>query len=258
MLEALFPGYSANLGPSIAVRSLTLFSHFSARPGIAALARTIDHALLSPTLREAELETGCALAHREGVASVCVRPCSVSRARQLLAGSTVEVGTVIGFPQGGHHSAIKLAESAQALADGATELDMVINLGWALDAQYSRVVDEVEPILRLTRSQGAILKVILETAKLPEDIKIKLCQHIGSLAVDFVKTSTGYGDGGATLEDVRLLRLYSPASVQVKASGGIRTLDQALAFLEAGATRLGTGSTEALMISARQSQTNPG
>lgn len=219
----------------------------------AQLAKRIDHALLSPTLRQRELENGCALAAREQVASVCVRPCSVAAAKKLLEGSGVLVGTVIGFPQGGHHPDIKLAESARALADGARELDMVINLGWAMDEDYASINREVERILQLTRNSQALLKVILETAKLPENIKIKLCEDMGKIGVDFVKTSTGYAEGGATLEDVKLLRKNSPDSVQVKASGGIRTLEQALAFLQAGATRLGTGATEALMTAARAS-----
>ncbi len=221
------------------------------------LAVRIDHALLSPTLGETELETGCALAAREKVASVCVRPCSVSRAKKLLEGSGVKVGTVIGFPQGGHHPDIKLAESARALADGASELDMVINLGWAIDGQYGQITDEVGRILELAHRTGALLKVILETAKLPTETKIELCKHIGKLSVDFVKTSTGYAEGGATLEDVKLLRQHSPSTVQVKASGGIRTLEQALAFIQAGATRLGTGSTEALMNAARATWNHP-
>lgn len=217
----------------------------------AELAALIDHALLSPTLRDAELQAGCALAANEKVASVCVRPCSVARAKKLLQGSTVKVGTVIGFPQGGHHPDIKLAESARALADGATELDMVINLGWAMDGQYAEITQEVARILELAHRNGALLKVILETAKLPTETKIEICKYLGNIPIDFVKTSTGYAEGGATIEDVKLLRQHSPAAVQVKASGGIRTLDQALAFIQAGATRLGTGSTEALMNAAR-------
>jgi len=223
----------------------------------AELAALIDHALLSPTLRETELEAGCALAAREKVASVCVRPCSVARAKKLLEGSGVKVGTVIGFPQGGHHPDIKLAESARALADGATELDMVINLGWAMDGRYAEITQEVGRILELAHRNGALLKVILETAKLPTEIKIQLCNYIRKINVDFVKTSTGYAEGGATLEDVTLLRQHSPNPVQVKASGGIRTLEQALAFIQAGATRLGTGSTEALMNAARANWNHP-
>lgn len=217
----------------------------------AELAALIDHALLSPTLRDAELQAGCALAAKEKVASVCVRPCSVARAKRLLEGTAVKVGTVIGFPQGGHHPDIKLAESARALADGATELDMVINLGWAMDGQYAEITQEVARILELAHRNGALLKVILETAKLPTETKIEICKYLGNIPIDFVKTSTGYAEGGATIEDVKLLRQHSPAAVQVKASGGIRTLEQALAFIQAGATRLGTGSTEALMNAAR-------
>jgi deoxyribose-phosphate aldolase len=235
---------------------MTFHPNFPTKPK--ELASLIDHALLSPTLREAELEAGCALAAKEGVASVCVRPCSVSRAKKWLEGSGVKVGTVIGFPQGSHHPDIKLAESAKALADGATELDMVINLGWAMDRDFSRLTSEVAKILELAHRNGALLKVILETAKLPSDIKVEICRHVGLISVDFVKTSTGYGDGGATVEDVLLLRNSSPSSVQVKASGGIRTLEQALALLKAGATRLGTGSTADLMNAARLSWNHPG
>lgn len=214
------------------------------------LARLIDHALLKPLQTEAELVAGCMQAAGWGVFSVCVRPCEVRRATRELSGSLVAVGTVIGFPQGGHHPKIKLAESAQALADGATELDMVANLGKIREKSWDYLIDEVGPILEMTRGQGRLLKVILETAMLNQEEKVGACQALGRLGVDFVKTSTGYGDGGATVEDVSLLRQASPPEVGVKASGGIRSLDQALAMIKAGATRLGTASTGTLLASA--------
>jgi len=120
-----------------------------------------------------------------------------------------------------------------------------------MDGQYAEITQEVARILELAHRNGALLKVILETAKLPTESKIEICKHLENIPIDFVKTSTGYAEGGATIEDVKLLRQHSPAAVQVKASGGIRTLEQALAFIQAGATRLGTGSTEALMNAAR-------
>lgn len=214
------------------------------------LARLIDHALLKPLQTEAELVEGCLQAAQWGVFSVCVRPCEVRRAAMELAGTAVAVGTVIGFPQGGHHPKVKLVEASQALADGAIELDMVANLGKIRERSWDYLMDEVGPLLEMTRGQGRLLKVILETAMLNQEEKTGACQALGRLGVDFVKTSTGYGDGGATVEDVRLLRLASPPSVGVKASGGIRTLDQAMAMIQAGATRLGTASTGTLLASA--------
>lgn len=219
------------------------------------LARLIDHALLKPLQTEAELLAGCSQAAGWGVFSVCVRPCEVRRAAHELAGTVVSVGTVIGFPQGGHHPKAKLAEAAQALADGAVELDMVANLGKIREKSWDYLTDEVGPILQMTRRQGRILKVILETAMLTPEEKAGACQTLGKLGVDFVKTSTGYGDGGATVEDVRLLRQSSPPTVGVKASGGIRSLEQALAMIGAGATRLGTASTGTLLASARAGTT---
>ena len=216
----------------------------------AELAKLIDHALLKPLQTDADLVEGCIQAAQWGVFSVCVRPCEVRRAAMELAGTAVAVGTVIGFPQGGHHPKIKLAEASQALADGAVELDMVANLGKIKEKCWVYLTDEVAPILALTRSQGRLLKVILETAMLSPEEKAEACKTLGRLGVDFVKTSTGYGDGGATVEDVRLLRQASPPAVGVKASGGIRTLDQALAMIKAGATRLGTASTGTLLASA--------
>lgn len=214
------------------------------------LARMIDHALLKPMQTDADLKQGCLQAAGWKVFSVCVRPCEVRLAVQELKGSSVQVGTVIGFPQGGHHPRIKLAEAAQALADGASELDMVANLGKIRENSWSYLTDEVAPILEMTRRQKRILKVILETAMLSAQEKIGACETLGRLGVDFVKTSTGYGDGGATVDDVRLMRGASPAGVQVKASGGIRTLEQAMALVEAGATRLGTASTGSLLQAA--------
>ncbi|MBM4096100.1 MAG: deoxyribose-phosphate aldolase [Planctomycetota bacterium] len=214
------------------------------------LARLIDHALLKPLQTESELLSGCAQAAKWGVFSVCVRPCEVARATRELNGTVVSVGTVIGFPQGGHHPGIKRAEAVQALADGAVELDMVANLGKIRERAWNNLLDEVAPILELTRGRGRLLKVILETAMLSDEEKIGACEALGRLGVDFVKTSTGYGDGGATVADVGLLRRASPPKVGVKASGGIRTLEQAMAMIEAGATRLGTASTGTLLASA--------
>lgn len=215
-------------------------------------AKMIDHSLLNPTLTAAELEAGCELARRYDVASVCIMPYAARRCAEMLAGSTVAASTTIGFPHGGHTTAIKLAEVDQALRDGAIELDMVINISQARSGNWDYVADEIRHLTEATHAGGARIKVIFENCYHSDEAKIRLCQICGEIGVDWVKTSTGYGTGGATHEDLKLMRLHSPAGVQVKAAGGVRDLDALIAVRELGVTRVGATRTAAMLDEARR------
>ncbi len=204
------------------------------------LAPLIDHTLLSPQATAADIERLCAEAHEFGFASVCVLPSRVTLAAQLLRDSPVKVCTVIGFPLGAQSTEVKLLEANEALDNGADELDMVVNLGDVKDGQWNRIAQEIG-LLR-SASEGFVLKVILETGVLTTDEKVLLARICKNSKVDFVKTSTGSTHGGATVEDVALLREQAGSRVGVKASGGIKTLEDAMAMIQAGATRLGTSS----------------
>ena len=219
-----------------------------------ALLRQIDHAVLQPTHTAADVRMACELCREVGTASVCVKPSHVTLAADLLAGSRVVVSTVIGFPHGGTSSWAKIAEATHACEQGAVELDMVINLGWALAGELDQVEAEIAAIVAAARDHKATVKVIFETGLLPSDnLKRQLCQLSERAGAAFVKTSTGYGmikhaDGhlvatGATEEDVRLLRANCTPRVGIKASGGIRNLADAQRMIAAGATRLGTSAT---------------
>jgi deoxyribose-phosphate aldolase len=212
-----------------------------------AIAKRIDHSLLGPTLTEAELEEGCRLAARYRVASVCIKPFAVARAAALLEGTGVLVGTTIGFPHGGHSTAVKIFESERAIADGGTELDMVINIGQAVGGQWDAVRDDIAAVTRTAHDRGAIVKVIFENCFLNDEQKIRLCQICGEVGADYVKTSTGYGTGGATHDDLRLMRKHSPAHVKLKAAGGIRTLDAAIDAAELGCDRIGASKTAEIL-----------
>ena len=217
------------------------------------IAKRIDHSLLGPTLTDAELEQGCGVAAEYRVASVCIKPFAVARAAALLKGTGVLVGTTIGFPHGGHATAVKVFESERAIADGATELDMVINIGHAIGGQWGAVRDDIAAVTRAAHAGGAIVKVIFENCYLTDPQKVRLCEICGELGADYVKTSTGYGTGGATHEDLILMRKHSPAHVKLKAAGGIRTLDAAIAVTELGCDRIGASKTAEILdeLSAR-------
>lgn len=216
------------------------------------IAGLFDHALLSPTLTQAELDAGCRLALQYGVASVCIMPFGVAGCAQLLAGSPVKASTVIGFPHGGQVASVKRAEAEQALRDGAVELDTVINISRARDGDWRYIREELKPIIDLAHQRNGRVKVIFENCYLDEEQKRNLCEICGELNADWVKTSTGFGTSGATLDDVRLMRKHSPSDVQVKASGGIRTLDDVLAFRSAGVTRIGASGTAKILDDCRQ------
>ncbi|MEM1326895.1 MAG: deoxyribose-phosphate aldolase [Bacteroidota bacterium] len=227
------------------------------------LAKMIDHSLLHPTMTDEDMQKGCEIAKAYDVASVCIKPYAVPLATEALAGSDVLVGTVIGFPHGNSTTEIKVAETIKSCQDGAKEIDMVINIGKALQGDWDYVKDEIDAVCKATHKHGAILKVIFENDHISKDEdKIKLCEICSEVGADFVKTSTGYGfvkgaDGkyayaGATHPDLKLMRKYSDAAVQVKAAGGVRTLKDLLAVKELGATRVGATATIAMLEEAKK------
>jgi deoxyribose-phosphate aldolase len=222
------------------------------------IAKLIDHSLLQPTLTDAELRAGCELARRLGVAAVCIKPYAVPLAAEILAGSGVAVCTVIGFPHGGHCTEIKVAEAELACRQGATELDMVVNVGKVLSGDWTYVEADVRAVVDVAHRHGAITKVIFENDFLPSDEhKILLCQICERAGAEFVKTSTGYGfvkqpSGdynyrGATEHDVKLMRKHCSPKVQIKAAGGVRTYADAVKMRELGCTRIGASATEAIV-----------
>lgn len=210
------------------------------------LAKTIDHSLLKPELGEREVIEGCQLAARYNTASVCVKPCHVALAKKQLKGTDVEVGTVIGFPHGSNVTAIKVAEAKQAIEDGATELDMVLNIGELKSGHYDYVRDDIKAVVDAAKGK-ALVKVILENAYLTDEEKIKACQLVEEAGADFVKTSTGFAPSGATIEDLRLMRATVGPEMQVKAAGGVRSLDKALEVIDVGVTRIGATATAKIL-----------
>jgi deoxyribose-phosphate aldolase len=217
----------------------------------AQIAKMIDHSLLQQQLTDAELERGCRLSLEYDVASVCIKPYFVRRAAEILAGSTVAVGTTIGFPHGGHLTAIKVAEAKLAIADGARELDMVVNIGKVLTGDWRYVADDVRAVVETGHAGKAIVKVIFENCFMQDTQKEQLCRICGEVGADFVKTSTGYGSTGATDADLRLMRRCSPPHVQVKAAGGVRDLERLLAVRAIGVTRVGATATKAILDGCR-------
>jgi deoxyribose-phosphate aldolase len=217
----------------------------------AEVAKMIDHSLLQPTLTDAELEEGCKLVRAYGVASVCIKPYAVGLAAQLLAGSSVAVGTTIGFPHGGHRTTIKVSEAELAMDDGATELDMVVNIGKVLSGDWRYVADDIRAVVEVAHARGGLVKVIFENCFLQDSQKEELCRICGEVGADFVKTSTGYGESGATDADLRLMRRCSPPHVRVKAAGGVRSFERLLAVREIGVSRVGATATRAILDEAR-------
>ena len=211
------------------------------------IAKTIDHSLLRHELDDAFVEDGCRLAARYDVASVCVRPADVLRARAILDGTDVRVGTTIGFPHGNHLTATKVFEAERALADGATELDMVIQIGALKAGRDADVGADIKAIVDVAHAGGAIVKVIFENAYLTDGEKIRACHLTEAAGAEFVKTSTGFAPTGATHDDLRLMRANTSPHVQVKAAGGVRTLDALLEVMALGVTRVGATATAAIM-----------
>ncbi len=211
------------------------------------IAKTIDHSLLRPELDDAFVEDGCRLAARYDVASVCVRPADVRRARAILQGTDVAVGTTIGFPHGNHTTAVKVFEAQGALADGATELDMVIHIGALKSGRDADVEADIRAVAQVAHAGGAILKVIFENAYLTDDEKVRACHLTEAAGGDFVKTSTGFAPSGATHDDLRLMRANTSPTIGVKAAGGVRTLDALLAVMDLGVTRVGATATATII-----------
>ena len=210
------------------------------------VAKTIDHSLLRPELDTEAVRTGCELARKYDVASACVKPCDVVLAHELLAGSEVKVSTVIGFPQGSSSSAVKAFEAERAIAEGAEELDMVLNIGRLRSGAVDEVRADIQAVVEVA-SGRALVKVILENAYLDEAQKVLGCRLSEEAGADFVKTSTGFAPSGATLEDLRLMRRTVSPEIGVKAAGGIRTLDALIDALNAGATRIGATATQTIL-----------
>ncbi len=207
------------------------------------VAKMIDHSLLNPALAADELEAGCRLALEYDVASVCIMPFYLKRCAEMLEGSAVKASTTIGFPHGGHTSAVKLAEAARAIADGGQELDTVVNISKVLSRDWAYVRADLKGVIDAAHDAGRKVKVIFENCYLADEHKIALCEICGELGADWVKTSTGYGSGGATIEDLKLMRAHSPPAVQVKAAGGVRDLDKLLEVRALGVTRVGASRT---------------
>jgi deoxyribose-phosphate aldolase len=226
------------------------------------IAKMIDHSLLKPTLTDAELADGCAVATRLRLASVCVKPYTVPRAAELVGDSDVGVGSVVGFPHGNSHVDIKIAEARRAMDEGATEIDVVVNLGKVVAKDWEYVRAELSALTSVCHDSGAIIKVIFENDLLPNDtLKIRLCEICSDCGCDFVKTSTGYNftkgtDGkysyrGATDSDLRLMRKHSAPNVQVKAAGGVGTLQAILRVRTIGVARIGTGQSVTIIDDAK-------
>jgi deoxyribose-phosphate aldolase len=211
------------------------------------IAKAIDHSLLRPELDDAFIEDGCRLAARYDVASVCVRPVDVARAASFLRGTDVKVGTTVGFPHGNHATATKVFEANRALADGAVELDMVLQIGALKSGRDDDVEADIRAVVEVGHAAGAIVKVIFENAYLTDDEKIRACRRSEAAGADFVKTSTGFASGGATHDDLRLMRANTSAHIAIKAAGGVRTLDALLDVMELGVTRIGATATEAII-----------
>ncbi len=221
-------------------------------PGPETLARYIDHTMLKPQTTPQDIEALCQAARRWGFAAVCVPPAYVALAADLLAGTEVRVCTVVGFPLGNTTTTAKVYETLQALHDGAAEIDMVLNVGWLKAGQDQKVYQDMAAVVEHAHAGGARVKVILETGLLTEDEIVRACRLAKAAGADYVKTSTGFGPRGASLEDVRLMRRVVGPEMGVKAAGGIRTYEQALAMIEAGANRLGTSAGDRIMEEARK------
>jgi len=210
------------------------------------VAKTIDHSLLRPELDTEAVRAGCELARSYDVASACVKPCDVALARDLLAGSDVKVSTVIAFPHGSSTTVVKAFEAEQAIAEGAEELDMVLNIGRLRSGADNEVRADIRAVVEVAAGR-ALVKVILENAYLDEAQKLLGCRLSEEAGADFVKTSTGFAPSGATLDDLRLMRQTVSPGIGVKAAGGVRTLDALIEALNAGATRVGATATQAIL-----------
>ncbi|KAI7849821.1 deoxyribose-phosphate aldolase [Circinella umbellata] len=213
------------------------------------LAKVFDHAILKPEQTTQDVEKGCQLALDYDTKSVCVKPCDVKQASEILKGSNVLVGTVISFPHGNSPTSAKVAEALQAIEDGAIELDVVMNIGHLKSGLYDECQKELETIIKTCKAKNSnvIFKIIFENAYLTKDEIIKACKITEAAGAEFVKTSTGFASSGATFDDIELMRSNVSDHIEVKASGGIKTLDQVITFLQKGVTRCGSSSTDQIL-----------
>jgi len=216
------------------------------------ISKMIDHAILSPNLTQVGLESGCGMARAYQVASVCAMPFFVRQCAELLQGSGVKASATIGFPHGGHTTATKRYEAEQAIRDGCEELDMVVNISQVLSGNWTYVRHEIAEVTQVAHAAGQRVKVIFENCYLQAEHKLRLCEISSELGVDWVKTSTGFGTAGATLDDLQLMRRHTPQTVQVKAAGGIRDYDTLLSFRELGVSRCGTSRTREILDECRR------
>lgn len=216
------------------------------------VAGMIDHSLLNPTMTTADLEAGIDLAIACEVASVCIMPYALRRCAERLRGTGVRASTTIGFPHGGHATSIKRREAEQALEDGGEELDMVVNISQVLSGDWEYVQRDISAVIEPVHAAGQKVKVIFENCYLNDDQKRRLCRICGELRADWVKTSTGYGGGGATIDDLKLMVAHTPDIVQVKAAGGVRDLDALLEVRALGVTRVGASRTREMLDECRR------
>jgi len=217
-----------------------------------AVATMIDHALLNPTLTEQELEAGCQLAVECGVASVCILPYAMQRCADLLRGSGVAASTTIGFPHGGHATSVKRVEAQQAIDDGCQELDMVVNISQVKSGCWNFVYQDIQAVIEVAHAANKKVKVIFENCYLQDGEKIQLCEMCSELNADWIKTSTGFGSSGATIDDLKLMMVHAAKHVQVKAAGGIRDLDMLLEIRSLGVTRVGSSRTHEILEECRR------
>lgn len=211
------------------------------------LAKVIDHSLLRPELTESDIIAGCELAARYHTATVCVKPCDVKLAVKLLKDSDVMVGTVVGFPHGSNLTAVKVFEAEKGMDDGARELDMVLNIGQLRSGHLDYVREDIKAVCDVVHARGLKVKVIFENSYLTDEEKITACKLSEAAGADWVKTSTGFASGGATLEDLRLMRANVSENIQVKAAGGVRTLQALMDVIDAGVTRSGATATAKIL-----------
>ncbi len=219
-------------------------------PTVKDIAKMLDHSLLKPEMSRQTVREGCEVARKYDTASVCVKPCDLSVAAEVLAGTDVKLSTVIGFPHGSNRTDVKVFEAERAMDDGAVELDMVLNIGRLISGDLDLVEADIRAVVDAAHARGVIVKVIFENAYLNEEQKKAACAICTRAGADFVKTSTGYAPTGATIEDLRLMRASCPAHVAVKAAGGVRTLDAVLACRAVGCTRCGATATQTIVEKA--------
>lgn len=248
--------YNDRVQPVIAAGADRVASTLGVAPTDGRMAHYIDHTLLKPDASQEEIAQLCYEARKYGFASVCVNPSYVKLCAQLLKGSDIDICTVIGFPLGATPTDGKVFETQQAIREGATEIDMVINVGAVKSRDYELVEQDIASVAKACHAGNAILKVIIEAALLTDEEKVIACQLSKVAGADFVKTSTGFGPGGATAEDVALMRRVVGPNIGVKAAGGIKTADDARRMIAAGASRIGA-SASVKIVGGRQTKEQP-